>query len=66
MDGQEESALVVVAITAAWFLVAAWRRRRVQGFKRATGCGCGEASGSRGASVLISGRKGEKPRILVR
>ncbi|MBI1839425.1 MAG: hypothetical protein HYR88_01040 [Verrucomicrobia bacterium] len=56
----------MVAITAAWFLVAAWRRRRVQGFKRATGCGCGEASGSRGASVLISGRKGEKPRILVR
>ncbi|MBX3731593.1 MAG: hypothetical protein KF791_03255 [Verrucomicrobiae bacterium] len=63
MDWQEPAALAVVAatlLTLGW----RWMRARRPGFHRRTGCGC-DSVGTRPPGVLVSGRRGEAPRILV-
>jgi hypothetical protein len=64
MDWQQPAALAVVAATAA---LIAWRRLRPRrlDFHRETGCGCGSPSGPRPPSVCVTGRRGERPRVIV-
>lgn len=66
MDWQQAVTLLIVAITAGLFLRRAFRRRKFA-FDRDTACGCSAAtSGSRGGSIKVCGRKGERPRVIVR
>ncbi|MCW5558963.1 MAG: hypothetical protein KIT22_14175 [Verrucomicrobiae bacterium] len=64
MDWQQPAALAVVAVTAG-ALLWRWLRPRRMDFRRRTGCGCGVESLERPPSVRVSGRRGERPQILV-
>lgn len=62
MDWQQATALAIVGVTAALFIVSRLRRRK-------PGCGCGCAAGSgqseRG-SIVLRARKGQRPQVIVR
>lgn len=64
MDWQQPVALGVVVVTAG-LIVWRWVRPRPWDFHRETGCGCGSSSGSKPPSVLVTGRRGERPRVTV-
>lgn len=63
MDWQQPAALAVVTITAG-VLLWQWVRPRRMNFQRRTGCGCAGSAG-RPPSVCVTGRRGERPQILV-
>ncbi|MFO1461534.1 MAG: hypothetical protein U1G08_19290 [Verrucomicrobiota bacterium] len=64
MDWQQPAALAVVIATAGWL---AWRRMRPRrfDFHRETGCGCGSTGGPKPPTVCVTGRRGERPRVIV-
>jgi hypothetical protein len=66
MDWQEIIALGIVALTAALFVLARWRRRRTAKLPCDAGCGCGSAVTPPRESVIYHARKGERPRIIVK
>jgi len=69
MDWQKPAALSVVGITLGFFLWARWapqRWRRRLG-SRGGGCGCsGGSSSHKGAGLIVQGRRGERPQVILR
>lgn len=69
MDWQKLAALGVVGITLGFFLWARWapqRWRRRLG-SREGGCGCsGGSSSHKGAGLIVHGRRGERPQVILR
>jgi len=69
MDWQKPAALGVVGITLGFFLWARWapqRWRRRLG-SREGGCGCsGGSSSHKGAGLIVHGRRGERPQVILR
>lgn len=69
MDWQELAALSVVGITLALFLWARWAPRkglRLLG-SRGGGCGCSGGSSALGsAGLIVQGRRGERPQVILR
>jgi hypothetical protein len=66
MDWQQAVSLGIVAVTAAGFGVARWRRRKFD-FTRDTHCGCvGARAGGVKGSIVYHARKGGRPRIIVK
>ena len=69
MDWQKIAALSVVGITLGLFFWAQWapRRWRRQLGSRGGGCGCsGGASAPRGPGLIVQGRRGERPQVILR
>ncbi len=64
MDWQQAAALAIVTVTAGAFLWRALRPRKVT-FQSQTGCGCTPIASAKG-SILITGRKGERPAVHVK
>ncbi len=62
MNWQTPAALAVVALTAAAFAWPRLRPRRLT-FTKDSPCGCGTSRSSRPEGIVISGRRGETPRI---
>jgi len=69
MDWQKPAALSVVGITLALFLWARWAPRkglRLLG-SRGGGCGCSGGSSAPGsAGLIVQGRRGERPQVILR
>ena len=69
MDWQKLAALSVVGITLALFLWARWAPRkglRLLG-SRGGGCGCSGGSSTPGsAGLIVQGRRGERPQVILR
>ena len=69
MDWQKLAALSVVGITLALFLWARWAPRkglRLLG-SRGGGCGCSGGSSAPGsAGLIVQGRRGERPQVILR
>jgi len=69
MEWQKLAALSVVGITLGLFFWAQWapRRWRLQLGSRGGGCGCsGGASAPRGPGLIVQGRRGERPQVILR
>lgn len=65
MDWQKIAALCVVGITLGLFFWARWGPRRLG--SRGGGCGCsGGASANAGPRLIVQGRRGERPQVLLR
>lgn len=64
MNWQTPAALALVALTAG-LLLWRWLRPRKFDFHKDTGCGC-SAPGVRPPNVVVSGRRGEAPRVTVK
>jgi len=62
MNWQTPIALAVVVLTAAAFAWKRLRPRRVT-FTKDSPCGCGTSRSTRPEGIVISGRRGETPRI---
>jgi len=62
MNWQTPAALAVVALTAAAFAWLRLRPRRLT-FSKDSPCGCGTSRSNRPEGIVISGRRGETPRI---
>jgi hypothetical protein len=65
MNWQTPAALAVVALTAAAFAWQRFRPRRFR-FTKDSPCGCGSVRGSSPGGLIISGRRGETPRITLK
>jgi hypothetical protein len=65
VDWQQPVALAIVALTAGTFL---WRRFRPRKFSFAkdTPCGCSAVSGARPPGLVVHGRRGERPQVVVK
>ncbi len=66
---QETVALLIVGMTAAGFVAMAVRRRRQKSWERSGPCGCpAQGHGSLGTpmKVVVSGRRGEAARVVVK
>lgn len=65
MNWQTPTALAVVVLTAAAF---AWPRLRPRRwtFAKDSPCGCGSSRSSRPEGLVVSGRRGETPRITLK
>ena len=66
MSEQEMAALGVVAATVVLFIRASIRRRRHPAWSRPSGCGCSSGSLGTPQTTVLTGRKGERPRVIVR
>jgi hypothetical protein len=64
MDWQQAVALLIVAVTAGFFLRARLRPRKFS-FERDTHCGCASQPATQG-SIVFHARKGERPQIVVK
>jgi len=63
MDWQEITASIVVAATAALFVLS-WVRPRKFSFQRDTHCGC--ASAAPGNSIVFRARKGQRREVIMK
>ena len=66
MDWQQITALGIVALTAALFVLARLRRKRKAGLPCDSHCGCSTANKANSPSVIYHARKGERPEIIVK
>jgi hypothetical protein len=69
MDWQKTAALGVVGITLGCFVWARWAPRgwRRPLASRGGGCGCsGGSSSHKGAGLIVHGRRGERPQVILR
>lgn len=65
MNWQTPVALVLVALTALAFLWRRFRPRRFS-FHKSIPCGCTSATPPRSGGLVVSGRRGEAPRITLK
>ena len=64
MDWQQAATWGIIAVTAGLFLRKLLRRRKP--FPAGgEGCGCSGGAGSK-SSIVVCGRKGERPRVIVK
>lgn len=65
MNWQQPAALGLVALTAGIFL---WRRFRPHrfSFHKDTACGCVSPSGPPPPGLIVRGRRGERPRVVLK
>jgi hypothetical protein len=67
MDWQQAASLAVVGVTLGLFLRFHLLRRRQLPFETSGHCGCsGNSSIRPGQSIILTGRRGERPRMLVK
>lgn len=70
MDWQTPAALGIVAVTTAIFLwrggLRRWLGRSRPDFRKATGCGCTGHGAPPPPSLIISGRRGERPTVTLK
>jgi hypothetical protein len=66
VDWQQTVSLLIVAVTAGFFLRSRFRRRKFK-FERDTHCGCSSPGQSAPqSSIVFRARRGERPEIIVK
>ena len=65
MDWQQPVALGLVSLTAGIFLWRRFRPRRFS-FSKGTHCGCASTPGSPPPGLVVRGRRGERPQVILK